>query len=184
MISGVAELKAANKILNAVTEDLRREGKPFDEKIEVGSMIEVPSAAVTADLIARECDFLSIGTNDLIQYTLAVDRINENVAQMYEPLHLSILRLLKTIIDAGHTAGKWVGMCGEMAGDPSFIKVLLGMGLDEFSVAAVQIPKIKKITRSLTMLEAKELVSDIFSSDDNESIADKIKKHEFKITKK
>ena len=184
MISGVAELKAANKILNAVKEDLRREGKPFDEKIEVGSMIEVPSAAVTADLIARECDFLSIGTNDLIQYTLAVDRINENVAQMYEPLHLSILRLLKTIIDAGHNAGKWVGMCGEMAGDPSFIKVLLGMGLDEFSVAAVQIPKIKKITRSLTMLEAKELVSDIFSSDDNESIADKIKKHEFKITKK
>ncbi|MGA2090927.1 MAG: phosphoenolpyruvate--protein phosphotransferase [Endomicrobiales bacterium] len=180
MISGVSELKAANKILDEVKQDLRREGKPFDEKIEVGSMIEVPSAAVTADLIARECDFLSIGTNDLIQYTLAVDRVNENVAQLYEPLHLSILRLLKTIIDAGHNAGKWVGMCGEMAGDPSFVKVLLGMGLDEFSVASVQIPKIKKITRSLSMSEAKDLVNDIFSSDDNESISEKIKKHEFK----
>lgn len=183
MISCLSELRAANKILAEVKEELRREGKPFDEKIEVGSMIEVPSAAVISDLIARECDFLSIGTNDLIQYTLAVDRVNENVASLYDPLHLSILRLLKMVIDAGHAAGKWVGMCGEMAGDPNFVKVLVGLGLDEFSMAAVQIPKIKKITRSLHLSEAKELVGEIFVPGTDESVADKIKRHEFQPPK-
>ena len=183
MISCLSELRAANKILAEVKEELRREGKPFDEKIEVGSMIEVPSAAIISDLIARECDFLSIGTNDLIQYTLAVDRVNENVALLYDPLHLSILRLLKMVIDAGHAAGKWVGMCGEMAGDPNFVKVLVGLGLDEFSMAAVQIPKIKKITRSLYLAEAKVLVGEIFGPATDESVADMIRRHEFQTTK-
>lgn len=180
MISGIMELRAANVILEETKAELRREGKKFDENIEVGCMIEVPSAALTADLIAKECDFLSIGTNDLIQYTLAVDRVNENVASLYEPLHLSILRLLKNIIDSGHAAGKWVGMCGEMAADPSFTMVLIGLGLNEFSVSPVQIPKIKKIIRSISLLEAKALVADILLSPDNETIIKKIKMQELK----
>ena len=180
MISGIMELRAANKILEETKDELRKEGKKFDENIEVGCMIEVPSAALTADLIAKECDFLSIGTNDLIQYTLAVDRVNENVASLYEPLHLSILRLLKNIIDSGHAAGKWVGMCGEMAADPSFTMVLLGLGLNEFSVSPVQIPKIKKIIRNISLLEAKALVADILQCPDNETIIKKIKMQELR----
>ncbi|MCX5782054.1 MAG: phosphoenolpyruvate--protein phosphotransferase [Elusimicrobia bacterium] len=180
MISGIIELREANKILEEVKQDLRNEGKKFDENIEVGVMIEVPSAALTADLIAKEADFLSIGTNDLIQYTLAVDRVNENVATLYEPLHLSILRLLKTIIDAGHYAGKWVGMCGEMAGDPSFTMILIGLGLDEFSVSPVQVPKIKKIIRSISLKDSKELANDILTSPDKNSIQEKIRKKELK----
>jgi phosphotransferase system enzyme I (PtsI) len=143
-------------------------------------MIEVPSAALTADLIAKECDFLSIGTNDLIQYTLAVDRVNENVASLYEPLHLSVLRLLKNIIDSGHAAGKWVGMCGEMAADPNYAIVLLGLGLNELSVSPVQIPKIKKIIRNTSFLEAKALVADILQSPDTETILKKLKMHELR----
>jgi phosphotransferase system enzyme I (PtsI) len=180
MISGLTELRAANRLLEETKEELRKEGKKFDENIEVGIMIEVPSAALTADLLAREVDFLSIGTNDLIQYTLAVDRVNENVASLYEPLHLSILRLLKSIVDAGHNAGKWVGMCGEMAADPSFTMVLSGLGLDELSVSPVQIPKIKKIIRSTSLFEARALVQDILNSPDNETVLAKIKRREYK----
>ena len=176
MISGVVELREANKILEEVKQELRTEGKKFDEDIDVGVMIEVPSAALTADLIAKEADFLSIGTNDLIQYTLAVDRVNENVAQLYEPLHLSILRLIKNIIDSGHNAGKWVGMCGEMAGDPSFTMVLIGLGLDEFSVSSVQIPKIKKIIRGITLKDSRDLAGEILLSPDKNSIQEKMKK--------
>ena len=182
MISGIYELRAANKILEETKEELRREGKRFDENIEVGAMIEVPSAALTADLIAREADFLSIGTNDLIQYTLAVDRVNENVASLYEPLHLAILRLLKTIVDASHNAGKWVGMCGEMAADTSFTMVLVGLGLNEFSVSPAQVPKIKKIIRNISLLEAKALVTEILNSTEREVIIQKIKRREFKGT--
>jgi phosphotransferase system enzyme I (PtsI) len=180
MISGLQELRMANKILEETKEELRREGKKFDENIEVGAMIEVPSAALTADLIAREVDFLSIGTNDLIQYTLAVDRINESVASLYEPLHLAILRLLKSIVDAAHNAGKWVGMCGEMAADPAFTMVLIGMGLDELSISPIQIPKIKKIVRNTSLMEAKALVQDILLSPDNETVFKKMKIREFK----
>jgi phosphotransferase system enzyme I (PtsI) len=180
MISGLAELRAANKILEETKAELRSEGKKFDENIQVGTMIEVPSAALTADLIAKECDFLSIGTNDLIQYTLAVDRVNENVASLYEPLHLSVLRLLKNIIDSGHAAGKWVGMCGEMAADPNYAIVLLGLGLNELSVSPVQIPKIKKIIRNTSFLEAKALVADILQSPDTETILKKLKMHELR----
>lgn len=180
MISGISELRAANAILEETKAELRKEGKKFDEHIEVGAMIEVPSAAITADIIAKEVDFLSIGTNDLIQYTLAVDRVNENVASLYDPLHLSILRLLKNIIDAGHNAGKWVGMCGEMAGDPAFTLVLVGLGLNELSVSPSQIPRIKKIIRNVSLPETKELVEDILLSNTNEEIVKKIKKHELK----
>ena len=163
MISRISEIRQANKILEKAKEELRKEGKPFKEDIEVGVMIEVPSAAVISDIIAKEVDFLSIGTNDLIQYTMAVDRLNADVAHLYEPMHPAILRLLKNIIDSAHAAGKNVGMCGEMAGDPLYTVILLGLGLDEFSMSAVQIPKVKKIIRSISKAEAKKLVEQLFT---------------------
>jgi phosphoenolpyruvate-protein phosphotransferase (PTS system enzyme I) len=177
MISGIEELRSANKILEETKDELRKEGVKFDDKIEVGAMIEVPSAALAADLIAKEVDFLSIGTNDLIQYTIAIDRGNENVANLYDPLHPSVLRLIKMTIEAAHNAGKWVGMCGEMAADPSLTHILLGLGLNEFSVSPVQIPKIKKIIRNISLLDAKSVVKDIFESQSWESAATKIRKH-------
>ena len=162
MISGLEELWQANKILNDVKQSLRKKNIPFDENIEVGIMIEVPSAALIADILAREADFFSIGTNDLIQYALAVDRINEKITYLYEPAHPAVLRLLKSIIDTAHSAGIWVGMCGEMACEPAFIPILLGLGLDEFSASAVSVPEIKKIIRSLTYTEAQKIANKVF----------------------
>ncbi|MDD2523250.1 MAG: phosphoenolpyruvate--protein phosphotransferase [Endomicrobiia bacterium] len=180
MISRVSEIKEANEILEQAKQELRQEGKKFNESIQVGVMIEVPSAAVIADIIAKEVDFMSIGTNDLIQYTMAVDRINEDVAHLYDPLHLAILRLLKTIIDAGHAAGKEVGMCGEMAGDPTYSVVLLGLGLDEFSMSAAQIPKIKKIIRNVSKIEAKELVDELLKCSTVTEISTVMKKFKYR----
>lgn len=180
MISGVEELRQANKILEKVKKSLRAENIKFDEDMEVGAMIEVPSAAIIADVLAKELDFISIGTNDLIQYTLAVDRVNENVTHLYDPSHPAILRLIKRIIDAGHDAGIDVGMCGEMAGDPVYTMLLLGMGLDEFSVSAAQIPKIKKVIRSVSYEEAKKAADEILKCGDKESISKIMKKLKFK----
>ena len=176
MISGIEELRAANKILENVKKELRNKKIAFDEDIEVGTMIEIPSAAVAIDIIAKETDFVSIGTNDLIQYTLAVDRVNENVANLYDPLHPSIIRLIKTVIDGAHNAQIKAGMCGEMAGDPFYTPLLLGMGLDEFSVSAAQIPKIKKIIRSITMAQAKELAGEIVKLGDRDKASKLISK--------
>ena len=161
MISRVSEIQEANKILEQAKKELLQEGKPFKKDIEVGVMIEVPSAAIISDLIAKEVDFLSIGTNDLIQYTMAVDRVNADVAHLYTPMHPAILRLLKMIIDSAKKKKKKVGMCGEIAGDPLYTIVLLGLGLDEFSMSAVQIPKVKKIIRNVTKQKAIELVDSL-----------------------
>lgn len=157
MISGLEELRRANEILQEVRQELAREGAPFAEKMEVGAMIEVPSAAMICDLIAKEVDFMSIGTNDLIQYSLAVDRVNEKIAYLYEPTHPAILRLVKRIIDTGHQAKIWVGMCGEMAGEPALSLLLLGMGLDEFSTSPVQLPLVKRVIRSVEYSFAKSV---------------------------
>ncbi|MFA4984319.1 MAG: phosphoenolpyruvate--protein phosphotransferase [Candidatus Omnitrophota bacterium] len=163
MISGIDELKQANAILKQAKEELSAAGVPFDNNIEVGAMIEVPSAAMTADLLTREANFFSIGTNDLIQYSLAVDRTNEKVAYLYDPAHPAVLRMIKNVIDAAHNGGIWVGMCGEMAGESAFALVLLGLGLDEFSVPPLLIPEIKYLIRSVTTEEARDIASKVLT---------------------
>jgi phosphotransferase system enzyme I (PtsI) len=163
MISGLAELRAARAILEEAKDELRRESIPFDEKLPVGIMVEMPSAAITADLLARECDFLSIGTNDLIQYSLAIDRVNEHVGYLYHPLHPAILRFVRFVADAGHAAGIRVGMCGEMAGEPMFAQVLLGLGLEELSMNPISLPVVKSVIRGSTRAEAERLIEEVLS---------------------
>ena len=155
MISGIEELRQAKTLLDKCKKELNKEGKKFDENISIGVMIEVPSAALTADVLAKECDFFSIGTNDLIQYSLAVDRTNEKVAYLYEPGHPAVLRLIKKTIEAAIQNDIWVGMCGEMSGDPIFSFLLLGMGLDRFSMSIPQVPKIKELISNINLKDAK-----------------------------
>ncbi len=154
LVSGITELRAVKVILAEEQKLLRQKEVPFDEKMEVGVMIEVPSAAMVADLLAKECDFFSIGTNDLIQYYIAIDRGNRQVAYLYEPLHPAILRTIKMVVNAAHNEGIWVGMCGEMAGDPLCAPILLGLEIDELSMNAVSIPTVKRIIRSFRRKEA------------------------------
>ncbi len=156
LISGIQEVTDARRILAEVQEELAREGHPFQPDMPVGLMIEVPSAVMLADLLAKEADFFSIGTNDLIQYALAIDRGNKHVANMYQPLHPAVLRMIKQVVDAGHAAGITVAVCGEMAGDPLYTPVLLGLGVDELSMNALAIPVVKRIVRHASMEEAQE----------------------------
>jgi phosphotransferase system enzyme I (PtsI) len=161
MISSVDEVISANAILDEAKEELLREGVPFTESFEIGAMIEVPSAAITADIIADEVDFFSIGTNDLIQYTLAVERTNDRIAHLYKPCHPGVLRLIKMTIDAAHAHDLWVGMCGEMAADPSIAMLLVGMGIDELSTSTIAVPKIKKVIRSISYAEAVDFAREL-----------------------
>jgi phosphoenolpyruvate-protein phosphotransferase (PTS system enzyme I) len=165
MISGLAELRRANDILEECKVELRKEGKPFNEQMEVGAMIEIPSAAVTADLLAQEVDFFSIGTNDLIQYSIAVDRVNERVAHLYEPTHPAIIRLIKNVVDAGHAHNLWVGVCGEMAGEIALIPLLIGLGIDELSTGAALVPRVKRAVQSLNVGTCLKLVDEILRMD-------------------
>ncbi|HUA38392.1 MAG TPA: phosphoenolpyruvate--protein phosphotransferase [Candidatus Sulfopaludibacter sp.] len=157
MISGLEELNQANALLEKCRAELRAEGQPFDEKMEVGAMIEIPSAALIADVLAPRVRFFSIGSNDLIQYTLAADRTNEKVSHLYEPTHPAIIRLIKTTVDAAHRHGIWAGVCGEVAGDPVLAPLLIGLGVDELSAAPTVVAQVKYIVRRLKLNEAQAL---------------------------
>ena len=160
MIISVEEIRELKSVLETLKAALRAEGKAFDENIQVGVMVEMPSAAVNAKFLAKEVDFFSIGTNDLTQYTLAVDRGNELISHLYNPMSPSVLGLIKQVIDASHAEGKWTGMCGELAGDERATLLLLGMGLDEFSMSAISVPRIKKLIRHVNYQEVKALADE------------------------
>ena len=161
MISGLSELRQAKEILEACKVELRDEGKPFKEDIELGIMIEVPSAVLVADALAREVKFFSIGTNDLIQYTIAVDRVNERIAHLYEPTHPAILRLIEMTVTAAHANSIWVGVCGEMAGEITLTPLLLALGVDELSASAGLVPRVKKAVQTLDTKECNRLLEDV-----------------------
>lgn len=163
MISSLKELLRAKEILEEVKRELKSRDEPFDEKIQVGIMVEIPSAALLADSLARQCDFFSIGTNDLIQYTLAVDRGNERISHLYQNFHPSVLRLIKEVIEAGHRNKIWVGLCGEMASDVKAIPLLVGLGINELSTSPMAIPQVKNIIRSLKFKDAKKLALKVLS---------------------
>ena len=170
MISGIEEIREAKRIFEEVKRDLKARGIPVGRDIKLGIMIEVPSAVMVADSLAREVDFFSIGTNDLIQYTLAIDRVNERVSYLYDPLHPAVLRLVKRVVDAGHRAGIEVAMCGEMAGEPLYTMILLGLEIDELSMNALGIPRVKKMVRAVTMKECKALLKKVLAMSTAEEI--------------
>lgn len=170
MISGLKELRQAKAVLNEVRQELEASSVPFDRDIPLGIMIELPSAVLTADALAREVDFFSIGTNDLIQYSLGIDRGNKHVSHLYQPLHPAIVRAIKYVADMAHKEGISVSVCGEMASDPYCLPILLGMGIDEVSMAPQAIPGIKHIIRSIDMDECRELLSQAHGAPTSETV--------------
>jgi phosphotransferase system enzyme I (PtsI) len=177
MVSNIKEVRLAKQLLDQAKDELRSRGHAFDEQIPVGVMVEVPAAAIIAGDLAREVTFLSIGTNDLIQYLLAVDRGNDVVSDLYQEFHPAVVRFLRRIIERGKDGGAWVGMCGEMAGDPLATVLLLGLGLDEFSVAPTILPEIKKIIRSVRLSDAKRLADHVLSLDTEDAIRAAVADH-------
>lgn len=167
MISGLEELREANALLAESKQELRDRGVEFNENIDVGIMIEIPSAALCADQLAREVKFFSIGTNDLIQYTIAVDRGNDKIAHLFEPTHPAVLRLIKNVADAAHRHGIWVGMCGEMAGDAALTPLLLGLGIDELSASSTVVPRVKKAVQSLDIPTCQALADEVLGMDNS-----------------
>lgn len=170
MISGLAELREASSLVEEGKKELRSQGIPFTRTLKIGCMIEVPSAAITCDILAKECDFLSIGTNDLVQYALAVDRGNPQMSYLYTPTHPSIIRLIKMVVEEGCRAKTPVSVCGEIAADPKFTALLLGLGVHELSVSAPALPLVKNVLRHLCLIEAKELADHILSLSTAEEI--------------
>lgn len=181
MVSSVQEIREAKAVLEEVKSQLIEEGISCSENIEIGIMIEIPSAALISDLLAKEVDFFSIGTNDLIQYTIAVDRMNEKVSYLYDPLHPAVLRLIKLVIDNAHRAGKWVGMCGEMAGDLRAIPILIGMGLDEFSMNAPSILKARKLIREISYEATKKIAEEVLMIATSQEIEQYLKAAEISV---
>jgi phosphotransferase system enzyme I (PtsI) len=177
MISGLEEFLAAKEFVDECKAELKAEGIAYSDDIQWGIMVEIPAAAVYADELAKYVDFFSIGTNDLIQYTLAADRMSEKVSYLYNPMHPAVLRLIKMTIDGAHKHGKWVGMCGESAGDQRMIPILLGMGLDEFSMSPISILPARKLINSLKYEEMKNIANEVV----NMGTADEIKNYIDKI---
>lgn len=175
MIATLEEFREAKKLLLEEKEQLQQEGTLVSEQIEIGIMVEIPSTAILADQFAKEVDFFSIGTNDLIQYTMVADRMNESVAYLYQPYHPAILRLVKMVIDASHAQGKWTGMCGEMAGDTIAIPLLVGLGLDEFSMSAPSMLKARNQINQLTQLEMKQITEKALSMQTSEQVKQYVK---------
>jgi len=176
MISGIEEVRQIKIILSEVKKELQAEHKVFDPDIEIGIMVEVPSAASIADILAKEVNFFSIGTNDLIQYTLAIDRVNESVSYLYEPLHPAVLRILRNIINSAHDNGISVAMCGEMAGEPFYIPILLGLGIDELSMNVMALPRVKSVLRSLDYKQSQFVTDSIFKLSTAQEIETLLKK--------
>ncbi|MGE6378332.1 phosphoenolpyruvate--protein phosphotransferase [Peribacillus muralis] len=174
MIATLAEFREAKAVMAEVRQELLDSGVQVAENIEVGIMVEIPSTAVMADVFAKEVDFFSIGTNDLIQYTMAADRMNERVSYLYQPYNPAILRLVKMVIDAAHKEGKWAGMCGEMAGDEVAIPILIGLGLDEFSMSATSILKARSLISQLSLEDMKKLSQDVLELDTNDNVKEAV----------
>jgi phosphotransferase system enzyme I (PtsI) len=172
LVSGLGEVRRAKEHLKECMDELAAQNVPFDEKLETGVMIEVPSAAVIADLIAPEVDFFSIGTNDLIQYTVAVDRVNHHVADLYRPTHPAVVRLIKQTVDAAANAGIWTGVCGEMAGDIRLTPLLLGLGVEELSVGPHQVPRVRRAIRALSHAECAAMAAEALKTGISQEIMD------------
>lgn len=175
MIATIQEFRAAKEILLEEKEKLIAGGIAVGSSIEVGMMVEIPSTAVMADIFAKEVDFFSIGTNDLIQYTMAADRMNEKVSYLYQPYNPAILRLIQMVIKAAHQEQKWVGMCGEMAGDEHAVPLLLGLGLDEFSMSATSILKTRALLKQLSVPEMQSLATEALQLATAEEVLEKVK---------
>ncbi len=170
MISDLSEIRRAKAILNSVMQELDSQKIAYNKEIEIGIMIEVPAAAIAADLLIQEVDFFSIGTNDLVQYTLAVDRMNGKISNLYKPLNIAVLRLVKNVVAVSHDAGKWTGMCGELAGCTEATPILLGLGLDELSMSSASLLKVKSAIRSCTLAQAQAITKEALSLNETEKI--------------